>query len=634
MKTPQRTGNRRAARRGAAGLTAGLLLVCAVLLPGCSGGGVSRRGDTSSTLYIGEVGAAFPTSYMPWLSRDGVAPTISSMVYSTLSQYDENTGEYHPLLADSWCYIDKEGNPIVTPDGGVDYDRLEEVYGGDDTAFFPVRFELNPNATWSDGEPVTAEDIYFTFDIAADQTRSNHAGALAWVSDLLHKYDSQTGRMTRQGIYTYDHGANEAGYPISEEERDHVFYFEVNKVLGAITPLVSTVLVLPEHIYAPILAGGSTLNSTSPNEALAHAYRNPVGCGPYTLDAELTNSQEIVLRRREDYYLRGADGGDLYAVDTLRFILYQDINVAIYALKKGHLDVLDSSISPNYAGLFEQEEDVALLSPPGLFVQALVLNVNPPADQKTAMREILTDIRVREAIALAVDQEELIRNVLNGAGATVPAGLILKSMPDLYNPEADILAGDMEEKRTRANAILDELYPQKDASGYRLTPEGTRISFQILGSPGEQETIGFLQVLFQKIGIEVKFAAKGSSPETTYLYGGNFDMTIQGVTFSLSNIDIMYNSHFSNLNRSSNYGRLQVSAVNEQIDVMRRAINLSEKYRAVRDIQILTAEQYYKIPLYSADVLSVARTDRLNGWTADAGETAFNLTSLQNLRRV
>ena len=82
---------------------------------------------------------------------------------------------------------------------------------------------------------------------------------------------------------------------------------------------------------------------------------------------------------------------------------------------------------------------------------------------------------------MAVDQEELIRNVLNGAGATVPAGLILKSMPDLYNPEADILAGDMEEKRTRANAILDELYPQKDASGYRLTPEGTRISFQILG---------------------------------------------------------------------------------------------------------------------------------------------------------
>lgn len=161
---------------------------------------MSRRGDTSSTLYIGEVGAAFPTSYMPWLSRDGVAPTISSMVYSTLSQYDENTGEYHPLLADSWCYIDKEGNPIVTPDGGVDYDRLEEVYGGDDTAFFPVRFELNPNATWSDGEPGDGGGYLFHLRHRRRPDPFQPGGALAWVSDLLHKYDSQTGRMTRRGF--------------------------------------------------------------------------------------------------------------------------------------------------------------------------------------------------------------------------------------------------------------------------------------------------------------------------------------------------------------------------------------------------------------------------------------------------
>lgn len=634
MKKLQRTIKKGAARRGAAGLMAGLLLVCAGLLPGCAGGTVERRGDTSSTLYIGEVGAAFPASYMPWLSRDGVAPTISSMVYSTLFDYDENTGVYRPRLALSWCYIDKEGQPIVTPDGGIDYDRLEEVYGGSDTSFLPIRFELNPDATWSDGVPVTAEDIYFTFDLAADQTRSNHAGALAWVNDLLHKYDSKTGRMTRQGIYTYAHGANEAGYAISEDEKDHVFYFEVNKVLGAITPLVSTVLILPEHVYGPIVSKENPLNNTSPTDALAYAYQHPIGCGAYTLDADRTNSQEIVLRRREDFYLHGADGGDLYTVDTLRFILYQDINVAIYALKKGHIDVLDSSVSPNYATLFEEEKDVALLSAPGLFVQTLVLNVNPPKDQMNKTREILTDVRVREAIALAVNQTELIENVLNGSGSSVSAGLILKSMPELYNPDADILAGDAGEKLTRANEILDELYPDKDASGYRITAGGTRLSFQILGSPGEQEVIGFLQVLLQKIGVEVKFAAKGSSPETTYLYGGNFDMTIQGVTFSLSNIDIMYNSHFSNLNRSSNYGRLQVPAITEQIDVMRKAIDLKEKYQAVKDVQILTAEQYYKIPLYSADVLSVARTDRFEGWTAGAGETAFNLTSLQNLRRV
>ena len=165
------------------------VLLSVLVLTGCGGQEVARRGDSSSTLYIGEVGASFPTSYMPWLSRDGVAPTISSMVYSTLLDYDEETDTYGPKLASSFAYLDQDLNPIETPDGQVDYDRLEEVYGGKDTSYMVVRFELNPDAAWSDGEKVTAEDVYFTFDLAACQKLSNHAGALVWVNDLMHKYD-------------------------------------------------------------------------------------------------------------------------------------------------------------------------------------------------------------------------------------------------------------------------------------------------------------------------------------------------------------------------------------------------------------------------------------------------------------
>lgn len=612
-------------------------LLCALALTasaaGCTGATYERRGDTSSTLYIGEVGSSFPTAYMPWLSREGIAPTIAGMLYNTLSSYNETTGEYEPLLADSWYYIDKEGNPIVTADGQIDYDRLEEVYGGDDTDYFPVRFELNRDATWSDGTPVTVEDVYFTFDLAANQKLSNHAGALTWVNDLKHKYDNKTGKMTRQGIFTYDHGAAEAGYPISEEEKDHVFYFEVNKVLGAITPLVSTVLILPKHVYSDIISLENPINSTSPTAELTYAYQHPVGSGAFVLDAEQTNSQEIVLRRREGYHIRGADGGALYKVDTLRFILYQEINVAIYALKKGHLDVLDTSISPNYGSLFENEEDMQLLSAPGNFTQTLVFNLNAPTDRMTPQRELLSDSRVRKAIALAIDQEELIRSVLNGDGATASAGLVPQTMTALYNPEADILAGDMDQRLEEANALLDEVCPDRDKEGYRVK-DGARLSFDILGSPGEQEAIGFLQVLLQKIGVEVNFAAKGSTPESTYLYGGNFDMTIQGVVFSLSNMDIMYKSHFSDLNRSSNYGRLQNSTINDTIAAMRDTVNLNKKYELIKELQLLTAEQYYKIPLYSADVISVARTDRFTGWLSPAGQTAFNLDSLENLTKV
>lgn len=600
------------------------------MLTGCGGGHYARRTDDSRTLYIGVVGSSFPVSYMPWFSRDGIAPTISSMVFSTLLSYDEESASYEPALAKEWCYVDRAGNPIVTEDGQVDYDKLESEYSGRDTQCIPIRFKLDENATWSDGKKVTVEDIYFTFDLAANQKMSNHAGALAWVNDLMHKYDTNTGKLRRQGIYTYDTGANEKGYYIAEEDRDTVFYLETNKVLGAITSLVSTVLILPKHQYADIISLESPLYSTSPSDELRRAYENPIGCGAWVLDTEKTSGQEIVLRRRGDYHITAEDGSELYKVDSLNFILYQDINVAIYALKKGHLDVLDSSISANYAGLFTDEENIDLFSAPGTYAQCLVLNMNPTTDRMTEARQMLTNTEFRRAIALAVNQDEMIKNVLGGRGQAMPSGLILPSNADLYNPDANIITGTAEERLLEANAILDTLYPEKDEDGYRLSA-GKRISFEVLGSPGEQEAISFLQVLLQKVGIEIKYAAKGNSPETTYLYGGNFDMTIQGVVFSAGNVDIMFNSHFVTLNRSSNYGRLNNKELNQSINKMRTTLNQNTKYQLVKDISTVIAQQYYKLPLYVSDTLSIARTDRCRGWVVSEGATAFNMDSLENL---
>lgn len=278
-----------------------LMLVLCLLFSGCTVE-YERLSDTSGTLYIGEVASSFPTSYMPWFSRDGVAPTIASMLYSTLLEYDDQTDTYGPKLAKEWAYLDAEGNPIVTEDGQVDWDRLEAVYSNPALKSMVIRFVLDDNAYWSDGEKVTVNDINFTFSLAANQKLSNHAGALAWVNDLMHKYDPASGRLRRRGIWTYDTGANEHGFPISEEEKDTVFYFEVNKVLGGMATLVSTVLVLPEHIYGPIISADRPLYSQDPDEELTYAYRHPVGCGPYILDTERSNGQEIVLVRNNNYF--------------------------------------------------------------------------------------------------------------------------------------------------------------------------------------------------------------------------------------------------------------------------------------------------------------------------------------------
>ena len=249
------------------------------------------------------------------------------------------------------------------------------------------------------------------------------------------------------------------------------------------------------------------------------------------------------------------------------------------------------------------------------------------------MRDLLSNVDFRRAIALAINQEQLIKDALDGAGSTYSAGLISSVLPSIYNPESDILRGDYNERLFEANAILDKYAPEKDSLGYRLY-QGERVSFEILGSAGEQDCISYLQVQLQKIGVEVKYAPKGSSPENTFLYHSKFDMTIQGVTFSMSTVDIMLNSHFVNLNKSSNYGRLSDEELAAKINVMRNTLNLEEKYRLVSELQLDIAEQYYKIPLYSANVTSVARTDRFRGYVVSASQTAFSLETLQHLEFV
>jgi len=219
----------------------GVLVICSVvLLAGCQRSEYPRRSDPTNTLYVGVVQSSFPSAFMPWLSRDGIAPTIASMLYSTLFSSDDETGDVLPNLARQWYYVDTQGEPIVTDAGDIDYDRLESEgvrtlinpQNGRTEKYLTVRIELDRHARWSDGEPLTADDVYYTFDIARNNYLANHAGALAWTADLLHLY-SNSGQLQLQGIFTHNHGAAEQGYAIEEADRDHVVYFHVRGVTSS-----------------------------------------------------------------------------------------------------------------------------------------------------------------------------------------------------------------------------------------------------------------------------------------------------------------------------------------------------------------------------------------------------------------
>ncbi|RKJ50259.1 ABC transporter substrate-binding protein [bacterium 1XD42-54] len=615
---------------------AALSMICLLIvnLTGCSTSIDTRKTDDSSSLYVGYVGTSFPSSFMPWLSRDGIAPTVASMLYNTLFSYDDETGTFEALTAKQWCYVDLEGKPLTddgTYDGAIDYQAVEEYYSGTSEDYMVVRLELFDNIYWSDGEKLTVEDVYYTFDVATDNALSNHAGALAWTADLLH--ESSKGELVKQGMFTAGHPDYSGTFPIEEGEEDTVMYLLVNKVLGAVTTLFNTILILPEHIWEPMVSEQQQLNNKNPQGEFLEQYQNPVGSGPWILNREETNSQLITLDRNPNYHLTDEDGGPLYKVDKIKLMLYLDSNTAIFAFLKGYVDILDSAVSSDYLTLFEKEENIYISRSPGTSVTSLVLNVNPSDPYKEGMKVLLQDVDFRKAVALAINQDELVDKILNGAGTTVSAGLILSSNELLYNANSDILSGDMEEKIAQSNEILDSICPKKDESGYRIL-DGARISFEILASAGQQDLIAYLQRQFQKIGIEIQFKASGSTPETTYLYSSNFDMTVQAVILSMANADTMYRAHFVTRERSSNYGKYQDEEMTELIEQMRYTLNQDLKVDLIYELQEKTAQAYYKIPLYSAEVLSVARTDRFSGYQVVPGQTVFHTKTLCALKKV
>ena len=67
---------------------------------------------------------------------------------------------------------------------------------------------------------------------------------------------------------------------------------------------------------------------------------------------------------------------------------------------------------------------------------------------------------------------------------------------------------------------------------------------------------------------------------------------------------------------------------------MENALNENVKYGLIRELQVMIANLYYKVPVYSSNVISVARNDRFTNYTASAGETVFNEDTLKQIEKV
>ncbi|HET9976370.1 MAG TPA: ABC transporter substrate-binding protein [Burkholderiaceae bacterium] len=303
-------------------------------------------------------------------------------------------------------------------------------------------FELARGVKWHDGMPFTSADVKFTFD------------------EILLKHHART----KAGI-----GAVIASIETPAADR---VVFKLKKPYGALLQLlnVTEAPILPKHIYQ----GADPL--THP------ANIKPVGTGPFKLDSYRTD-QQVVLVRNPDYFKPG-----LPYLDRLVFRVVPDSSAQTVALLAGEADYLALVNAADVERLRARNDlkiaQTAFGTGGGNCINTLSFNLD---------RKPLADLRVRQAIALAIDREQILRDVQFGLGK-VPAAPISSGLTWAHAPGT--LQRYAAANPQRAAELLD-------AAGLAPGADGTRLNLELLHFPTFNRVGEVLRQNLAKVGIKV-----------------------------------------------------------------------------------------------------------------------------------
>jgi len=315
-------------------------------------------------------------------------------------------------------------------------------------------FHLAPNATFHDGRPVTSADVKFTFE------------------HMLFKYHSRTRTSIGdklQAITTPD---------------AHTVVFEFNAPYAAFLQLidVANAPVMPRHLYE------NTDPLTNPHNT------SPVGCGPFKFE-KWAKGDSVSLKRNENYFKTGRP-----YLDRVIFKVMPSAANAAIALENGEADFLMNPAPLDVARL-RQRPDI-VITDKGREAYATVETMVP-----NLTRPPLSDLRVRQAIAHAIDRQFIVDKIHFGQ-ARVATGPVSSLLAWAYNPNVTKYERDI----VRANQLLDE-------AGYKRGADGTRFHLKTLCASGWTKTAEALRDQLREAGIalDLQLLEFSAMVEQTYI---------------------------------------------------------------------------------------------------------------------
>lgn len=442
-------------------------------------------------------------------------------------------------------------------------------------------YTLREGLQWSDGEPLTAEDVAWNINTARDQEWDNMISTVVNIEATV--IDERTVQLT-------------------------------SSVPDPKLPTMD-VYLLPKHIWEPI---ATDYDATTQYDAL-----DGVGSGPFVI-SDFSKGQSVTMVANPNYW---AWEGETPAIDQVIFQLFENPDAMVAALQQGQLDAIHGFPAGSAASLEDDPNIEVVAGQQGGFDE-IAINGGAAEGQP---HPALLDVAVRQAISYGVDRDAVIEDLWFGLASpleTMSPGADTKWIPDL--PAEDRFTYDPE----KARQILDDAgYLDTDGDGIREMPDGSNpiILRHAVNTDGDLAApIGDLfKGWMEEIGIGVELDSYDQDALFGVIVDGTYDSFFWGwVPFVDPDPMLSYftESELGNYNDANWFDPQFDSLYLEQkveLDPDRRVEIVQEMLTILHDAAVY-------IPMYLGPDLQAYRTDTFEGWVrqpADIGPVMFSNSS-------
>ncbi|WP_095200227.1 extracellular solute-binding protein [Mesorhizobium carmichaelinearum] len=535
---------------------------------------------------------ALPPDYAHFDYVNPDAPKGGNITYCVVGSFDNlNPFILKSLRTTARGMMDLTyGNLVFEPLMQRNYDEAFSLYGlladsaNMDSERKSIEFHLNPNAKWSDGEPVTPDDVLFTYDVFTDKGRPPYNARMSLIAKL-------------------------------EKTGDHSVRFTFNDKANRETPLIIALTpILPKHAFDKETFDKTTLKPL-------------IGSGPYTI-AQVAPGQRIVFKRNPDYWGKDVPakrGFDNYDQITIEYFL--NANAKLEAFKKG-LCAIDDDGDPVKRErdldfpAFHRGEVVSETFDTGIppVVTGFLFNTRLPKFSNPV---------VRRALGMLYDFEWANKNLFGGKYTRTmsywqnselsalghPADDREKALlapypgrvpPDVMDgtwkpPVTDGSGQDRKVLKTAFDLLKSIGYHVQD--GTMLDPDGKPFGFEILtASQDEERLAGIYQRTLEKIGINVSIRSLDGDQIQSRKQRFDFEALIgsSGFNNSLSpGFEQLgrWSSEAARAEGSFNLAGVADPAIDAAIDAMLRARSKEDYVAAVRVLDRLLISGNYMVPM-------------------------------------